>query len=448
MSPASSSTTAAFSVLFTGLLSWNASARSGRARRGSRVDPGPSSRRSACPGLTCRRGSRVGANLSDLRGCRVLLDEVARAGRVDLDPGPHRRGHGDRVQVAALRRRRLGPDQLAHHGRVVLEQIALLERRLADGDVHDRVAVRPVLDLARLRLLDGGTDVHGHRADLGVRHLALRAEDAAEAADHRHHVRRRHGNVEVGEALLDALGEVLGAHDVSPGLLGLAGLVAAREDRHGDGLAEAVRQGDRAAELLVGVPDVQARADVQLDGLVELGAGELLDQADRLGRRVLVLAVDAAAGVEVALAVAGHQTTSTPMERAVPAMIFAAWSMSFAFRSCIFCSAISRSWASVIFPTLSRCGSEDPFSSEIVCLIRTAAGGDLTTNVKERSSKTVISTGTTVPMLSLVWALNALTNSMMFTPCWPSAGPTGGAGLAWPPTACSLMVGGTFFAIA
>src|ERR1043166_3884673 len=27
----------------------------------------------------------------------------------------------------------------------------------------------------------------------------------------------------------------------------------------------------------------------------------------------------------------------------------------------------------------------------------------------------------------------------MFTPCWPSAGPTGGAGVHWPPTTCSLI---------
>src|SRR5690242_9043461 len=46
-----------------------------------------------------------------------------------------------------------------------------------------------------------------------------------------------------------------------------------------------------------------------------------------------------------------------------------------------------------------------------------------------------------------VWALNALTNSMMLMPCWPSAGPTGGAGEAWPPGACSLMVVRTFLAI-
>src|SRR5579862_8870034 len=51
-------------------------------------------------------------------------------------------------------------------------------------------------------------------------------------------------------------------------------------------------------------------------------------------------------------------------------------------------------------------------------------------------------------MSDCVWALNALTNSMMFTPCWPRAGPTGGAGLAWPPTAWSLIWVRTFLAIA
>ena len=47
----------------------------------------------------------------------------------------------------------------------------------------------------------------------------------------------------------------------------------------------------------------------------------------------------------------------------------------------------------------------------------TAAGGVLVMNVNERSSKTVISTGMMVPLCAWVWALNALQNSMMLTPC-------------------------------
>src|SRR5436305_2356955 len=53
----------------------------------------------------------------------------------------------------------------------------------------------------------------------------------------------------------------------------------------------------------------------------------------------------------------------------------------------------------------------------------------------------------TVPESCCVWALIALQNSMMLMPCCPSAGPTGGAGLACPPTAWSLMVVRTFRAI-
>src|SRR3954452_24723141 len=80
--------------------------------------------------------------------------------------------------------------------------------------------------------------------------------------------------------------------------------------------------------------------------------------------------------------------------------------------------------------------------------IRTAAGGGLVTKVDERSSNTVMTTGIVVPMSPCVWALNALTNSMMLIPCWPSAGPTGGAGEAWPPGACRRIVVRTFLAIA
>src|SRR5688572_30270444 len=56
-------------------------------------------------------------------------------------------------------------------------------------------------------------------------------------------------------------------------------------------------------------------------------------------------------------------------------------------------------------------------------------------------------TGMISPGESLVRALNCLQNSMMFTPCWPSAGPTGGAGFACAPGTCSLSYPVTFLAI-
>src|SRR4051812_44579579 len=51
----------------------------------------------------------------------------------------------------------------------------------------------------------------------------------------------------------------------------------------------------------------------------------------------------------------------------------------------------------------------------------------------------------TLPRCDSVAALYALQNSMMLTPCWPRAGPTGGAGVAAPALICSLMTPASFF---
>src|SRR3712207_130354 len=128
-----------------------------------------------------------------------------------------------------------------------------------------------------------------------------------------------------------------------------------------------------------------------------------------------------------------------PIDRAVPAMIFSAWSRSLALRSAILVCAISRTWSRVTVATLVLCGSPEPFSTPAALSSMRAAGGVLVTNVNDRSSKTEISTGTTSPRWASVAALYALQNSMMLTPCWPSAGPTGGAGVAAPALIWSLM---------
>src|SRR5687767_14889529 len=128
-----------------------------------------------------------------------------------------------------------------------------------------------------------------------------------------------------------------------------------------------------------------------------------------------------------------------PIDRAVPAMIFSASSRSLAFRSAILVCAISRTWSRVTEATLVLCGSPEPFSTPAALSSIRAAGGVLVTNVNDRSSNTEISTGITLPRCDSVAALYALQNSMMLTPCWPSAGPTGGAGVAAPALIWSLM---------
>ena len=109
-------------------------------------------------------------------------------------------------------------------------------------------------------------------------------EHLAEAADERHHVRRRDAAVEVDLAALHLLDEVLGADDVGAGGARLVGLGAAGEHRDAQRAAGAVRQVDDAAHHLVGVARIDAEIHRDLDGLVELRVGALLDQLHRVGR--------------------------------------------------------------------------------------------------------------------------------------------------------------------
>ena len=75
-----------------------------------------------------------------------------------------------------------------------------------------------------------------------------------------------------------------------------------------------------------------------------------------------------------------------PIDRAVPAMILAAWSRSLALRSSILVWAISRTWAMLTLATLVLCGSPRALLDTGGCSSSRAAGGVLVTKVNERSS--------------------------------------------------------------
>jgi len=63
-------------------------------------------------------------------------------------------------------------------------------------------------------------------------------------------------------------------------------------------------------------------------------------------------------------------------------------------------------------------------------------------------AKMLISAGITWPTMLAVRALYSLQNAIKLMPCWASAGPIGGAGLALPALTLSLTTTFSFFAIA
>src|SRR5579875_384084 len=320
----------------------------------------------------------------------------------------------------------------------VLEQFLLAEAELADRCMDHAGLVDAIVDLARLHLGDRLADVEGHGADLGIRHQAARSENLTEAADLSHHVGRCDDAVEIEPALLlDLLDQVFAADEVRAGVARFLFLLALGEHQDPRHLAGAIGEHYRAAHVLIGLTRIDVEAHGELDRLVELGDVASRHQLDRVSERIARRAIDLLGCFAIFLA--RHRqfplrySISIPIERAVPSMLFIAAAISFAVRSLSLVLAISSTCLRVTLPTLFLLGAAEPFSSPAAFSRRLDAGGLLVMNVNDRSAYTVTITGTTSPAMFWVWALKALQNSMMFTPRWPSAGPTGGEGFAAPP---------------
>src|SRR5271156_4357903 len=96
-----------------------------------------------------------------------------------------------------------------------------------------------------------------------------------------------------------------------------------------------------------------------------------------------------------------YTVTSMPIDRAVPFTLLTAASTEAAFRSGIFCLAISSTCFSVTLPTLSLLGVPEPLATPAARFNRIAAGGVLVIKEKVRSLYTVTTTGMIRPSSSL-----------------------------------------------
>src|SRR5262249_39092496 len=251
------------------------------------------------------------------------------------------------------------------------------------------------LDSAALRGFDGAGDVHGHGADLGVRHHAARAQHLAEPPHQGHQVGRCNAAVEINVTAIDAFDQILGPNDVGARGARLISLGTACTHGNSHGAASAVRKRHDAANHLVGMAGVDAKIHGDLDGFVEFRLGPLLDHLYGLIEGVELFPVDALPGLQNALPVARHDAyslTSRPIERAEPSIIRIADSMVSQLRSFIFCSAISFTCARVTVPALSRPGALAPASMLAAFLRKKETGGVFISNVKERSAYTVMTT--------------------------------------------------------
>src|SRR5260370_41751789 len=339
-------------------------------------------RRTSLPWMTGPYMARKIKRLARRVELRRFLD-------VDRNRRPLRRRQVERAQVLSLRRRRLVADQRVHERRQVVVQLGRVERNLADGGVDDAELIGTNLDLAALNLAHGTRNVLGDGARLGVWHQTTRSEDLAQRADPRHHVRRRDRGIEVGPAVRYPLDEVLSAHEVRTCFLCFARAVTDCEDGDAYLLAGAVGQDDRPAHHLLRVSRIDAEADVRLYGGVVLGYRGVFGDRDRLLGGEPTVAVGRHRGLDLLRGLAvllplslrhPYSITSTPLDRAVPSIIFIAASVSYAFTSLRLVSTMVRSCCRVTRPIFSRFGFDDTFSNPATCLISLTVGWDLLSN--------------------------------------------------------------------
>src|SRR6266702_2425517 len=375
---------------------------------------------------------------------------AAKAPHVHAHPRPHGRGDRHLAQVESLHVGRLRLVDRFDQGHQVVAQLLRRERSAPDGALNDAGLVGAVLHLAGAGVFHRRRDIGRHGPHLRVGHQPAGPQDLTQLPDHAHRVGTRDHDVKIELPGLDAFGEILHADDVRTRVLCRLGLVALC--KHGDPylLARSRRQHDRSAHGLVRFLRVDAEIDRHVDGFIELRERRLLDDLQRVEHRVIPVVLAQLRPSLLPFRELAHFTPSTvtPIERALPAIVRTAASRSAAVRSGILALAISSACARVILPTFSVCGVLLPLSIPAAFLISTVAGGVLTMKLKLLSAYAVITTGSIRPgSVFCVCALNALQNSMMFRPRWPSAGPIGGLGLALPAGTCSLMKPTTFLAI-
>ena len=200
-------------------------------------------------------------------------------GLVDRHAGTHRRRHRDLAQEHALRRRRLGLLQVATAMRGGFpaapsrSKLALPIVQWITPALSVRKRTWPAL---ALRTAPATSGVTVPTLGFGIRPRGPRIWPSWPTT-------RIASGLATTTSKLSSPAFTFSARSSMPTMSAPAsrasvGILAGSEHGNADGLARAVRKHGRAADLLVRLGRVHAEVHGHVDGLVELGAGELLDE--------------------------------------------------------------------------------------------------------------------------------------------------------------------------
>ena len=151
--------------------------------------------------------------------------------------------------------------------------------------MNDACWVIAKLHLARFVLANCSGDVGRDGACTWAGHQSAWPEHFAQRPDEPHHVGGCDAYIEIGPALLDLLGQVVGSHVFGAGRVGILGQIASGKHNHAFRLANAMRQNNRAADDLIRLLRVNSKPKVNLNGLIKFRRRKAFQHGHGLGQR-------------------------------------------------------------------------------------------------------------------------------------------------------------------
>src|SRR5574344_2271640 len=250
--------------------------------------------------------------------------------------------------------------------------------------MDDSSLVCAVLCASFLELCNCILNVCSNSSCLRVRHKTFAAKYHTKTTNVFHHIRGSNGDIKVCPTTLYLFDVLCIASVCCTSIESFLFAVFLAEYQNAFLSFELIREHECVANGLV---LVKFKANMSFYSLIEVYIVKVFDKLASFSNFIMFCCIVLFERVAVFLSVFHFvmPSTSTPMLRAVPAMIFFAASMSFALMSGIFCFAISSRLFCDKVPILSRSGLPEPFLAPIAFLIRTAAGGVLRINVKDLS---------------------------------------------------------------
>ncbi len=205
--------------------------------------------------------------------------------RCDRDADGHRPLDGDGLDVLTLDRVWLQVLDMINECLDVLDKFFFVEVHLADNGVDDARCVVAEFDLTGLVFFDRAGNFGRDSAGTWRRHQPAGAEHFAERTDQTHHVGCGDTDIELGPAFFDLLAQVISTDFVGTSSAGLVSQFALGEYDNALGLADAVRQDNRAADQLVGLLGIDAKTHGDFHGLHKLWGWQGFQHLDRFGQR-------------------------------------------------------------------------------------------------------------------------------------------------------------------